>query len=65
MSIDTGVGTLDLDYFVYYKFSQKIHPCKLGYLLYPYFETDGDNPVKKPFKVEISNVRVNGKIINI
>jgi len=64
MSIDTGVGTLDLDYFVCYKFSRKINPCKLSYLLYPYFETDAPENKVIPFAPTIWDVRVNGKMIN-
>jgi hypothetical protein len=36
-------------------------PCKLGYLLFPYFETDAPENKVMPFKVEIWDVRVNGK----
>ena len=40
-------------------------PCKIGYLLNPYFETDAPENKVMPFKVNISDVRINGKLIKI
>jgi hypothetical protein len=44
-------------------FDIKNKPSKIGYLLYPYFETDAPENKVMPFKVNISDVRVNGKFI--
>ena len=40
-------------------------PCKLGYILRPYFETDAPENKVMPFDVEIWDVRVNGKGIDL
>lgn len=50
---------------IYISLPMGYSPCKLSYLLYPYFETDAPENKRKPFDVRVWDVRINNKLIEI